>query len=210
VQQQEDHVIITFDMSMVEDSRPRLVEGIVTWTISEDGTIHVAHQLKKDVRMPSLPRLGVTFGLPDRFQALTYYGQGPYESYQDKQEASYLSVFNTTVRDQYEHPIFPQEVGAHIDTTYVGLHDGSYTCAVWSETPLSMNAKPYSDAMLTEANHDDELEETGVSYLHIDTAQSGIGTNSCGPELPEQYRLLQEHYHFDFKLKFYEQTSITE
>ncbi|EMN7830983.1 beta-galactosidase [Staphylococcus pseudintermedius] len=210
VQQQEDHVIITFDMSMVEDSRPRLVEGIVTWTISEDGTIHVAHQLKKDVRMPSLPRLGVTFGLPDRFQALTYYGQGPYESYQDKQEASYLSVFNTTVRDQYEHPIFPQEVGAHIDTTYVGLHDGNYTCAVWSETPLSMNAKPYSDAMLTEANHDDELEETGVSYLHIDTAQSGIGTNSCGPELPEQYRLLQEHYHFDFKLKFYEQTSITE
>ncbi|WMZ45514.1 hypothetical protein [Staphylococcus pseudintermedius] len=38
-----------------------------------------------------------------------------------------------------------------------------------------------------------------MSYLHIDTAQSGIGTNSCGPELPEQYRLLQEHYHFDFK-----------
>ncbi|ARJ50701.1 glycoside hydrolase family 2 TIM barrel-domain containing protein [Staphylococcus lutrae] len=210
VQQQEGQVTIAFDMSMVEASRPRLVEGTVTWTVYEDGTIHVAHQLKKDVRMPSLPRLGVTFSLPDRFQALTYYGQGPFESYQDKQEASYLAAFHTTVRDQYEHPVFPQEVGAHIDTTYVGLSDANYTCAVWSDTPFSMNAKPYSDAMLTEANHDDELEETGVSYLHIDTAQSGIGTNSCGPELPEQYRLLQEHYHFDFKLKFYEQTSITE
>ncbi|WP_086428905.1 glycoside hydrolase family 2 TIM barrel-domain containing protein [Staphylococcus cornubiensis] len=203
VQQQNGYVIIAFDMSMVEDSRPRLVEGTVTWTVYEDGTIHVAHQLKKDVRMPSLPRLGITFSLPDRFQALTYYGQGPFESYSDKQEASYLGVFHTTVRDQYEHPVFPQEVGAHIDTTYVGLRGDNYTCAVWSDTPFSMNAKPYSDEMLTEANHDDELEETGVSYLHIDTAQSGIGTNSCGPELPESYRLLQEQYHFDFKLKFY-------
>ncbi|MEJ7542354.1 glycoside hydrolase family 2 TIM barrel-domain containing protein [Staphylococcus intermedius] len=203
VQQQNDHVIIAFDMSMVEDSRPRLVEGTVTWTVYEDGMIHVAHQLRKDVRMPSLPRLGITFSLPDRFQALTYYGQGPFESYQDKQEASHLALFHTTVRDQYEHPIFPQEVGAHIDTTYVGLCDDNYTCAVWSDAPFSMNAKPYSDAMLTEANHDDELEETGVSYLHIDAVQSGIGTNSCGPELPEQYRLLQEQYQFDFKLKFY-------
>lgn len=203
VQLDEHQATIQFDMSMVEDSRPRLIDGTVTWTVYEDGTIHVAHQLKKDVRMPSLPRLGVTFSLPDRFQALTYYGQGPFESYQDKQEASHLAMFNTTVRDQYEHPIFPQEVGAHIDTTYVGLRDGNYTCAVWSDTPFSMNAKPYSDAMLTEANHDDELEETGVSYLHIDTAQSGIGTNSCGPELPDSYRLLQEQYQFDFKLKFY-------
>lgn len=204
VQVHADHITVQFDLCLVAHSRPPLVEGTVKWTVYEDGTVHAAYHMRKAPRMPSLPRIGMVFALPDEFQTLTYYGNGPYESYSDKQIASFLDVFHSTVRAQYAHPIFPQEVGAHNNTTMVMLQNDALGCTAWSDTPFSFNAKPYSDAMLTEATHDDALVEEGKSYVHLDMAQSGIGTESCGPPLPEMYRLTQEQYDFDFHIKYFE------
>ena len=42
---------------------------------------------------------------------------------------------------------------------------------------------------LLKAEHTDELVADGKTHLRIDYKVSGIGANSCGPELMNKYRL---------------------
>ena len=54
---------------------------------------------------------------------------------------------------------------------------------------------------LTHTMHEDQLVEE-ETYIYIDYGQSGIGSNSCGPELSEIYQLNDKHIQFQFKLNF--------
>ena len=48
--------------------------------------------------------------------------------------------------------------------------------------------------------HNFELEESGSTVLCLDYAQSGIGSNSCGPDLLEKYRVDEKEFEFRMKL----------
>ena len=52
------------------------------------------YQLEKNDLAPFLPRLGMAITLIDRYEQLSYYGNGPYSSYSDKGVATYLDYFN--------------------------------------------------------------------------------------------------------------------
>ena len=48
--------------------------------------------------------------------------------------------------------------------------------------------------------HNYELEPSPWTVLCIDYKQSGIGSNSCGPELLEEYRLDDATFDFRFTI----------
>ena len=54
---------------------------------------------------------------------------------------------------------------------------------------FSFNASHYTQEELTKKRHNFELEVSDYTVLCIDERQSGIGSNSCGPELMPKYRL---------------------
>ncbi|NCU26645.1 hypothetical protein EOM86_07985, partial [Candidatus Nomurabacteria bacterium] len=54
---------------------------------------------------------------------------------------------------------------------------------------------------LTKAIHTDELCEDGSVNFRIDYKVSGVGSNSCGPELLEKYRLQEKDIVFGFGMK---------
>ena len=49
--------------------------------------------------------------------------------------------------------------------------------------------KGLSQEQLADAAHDDELTREERCVLCLDMAQRGIGSNSCGPELPACYEI---------------------
>lgn len=198
----EGGVSIQFNISIVHKRVPKILEGTLTWLVHANGKIEADLELEKNERMPFLPRLGLEFKLSDAYQALTYYGHGPFSSYDDKQLASHLGYFVSTVKDNFWPHIRPQEDGSHNNTTHVTLNDTKTQAVFNAETPFSFNAKPYSDAQLTTVKHADQLQLEGYTYVNIDVGQSGIGTNSCGPELPEHYRMNDTAYHLNFTLQF--------
>ncbi|MGJ5711503.1 beta-galactosidase, partial [Staphylococcus equorum] len=110
-----------------------------------------------------------------------YYGNGPYSSYQDKGVATYLDYFETTVTDNVSNDIKPQESGSHNQTTFVKVSNGRNAMVLTSGDTFSFNTTHYSLNQLTHTSHKDELEVEDYTYLYIDYAQSGIGSNSCGP-----------------------------
>ena len=49
---------------------------------------------------------------------------------------------------------------------------------------------------LTNTNHRHELIKEAQPYLIIDSHHAGVGSNSCGPELDEQYQINQDELLF--------------
>jgi len=54
---------------------------------------------------------------------------------------------------------------------------------------------------LYKAEHTDELVKDGKTHLRIDYKVSGIGSNSCGPQLEKAYRLAEKEIAFGFCVK---------
>ena len=71
---------------------------------------------------------------------------------------------------------------------------------ITAEKDFSFSALHYSEKELTVKRHDCELEEAKETFLTVCYRQSGLGSNSCGPELDRKYQFDEKHFSFDFKL----------
>ena len=67
---------------------------------------------------------------------------------------------------------------------------------------MSFNASYYSVEELASKKHNYELEKSGSIHLHLDVKQSGIGSNSCGPALLNQYRFDDERFEWNLVFGF--------
>lgn len=195
----EVEIHTTFSLSAPAVQRMLYVDAV--WTVKNSGRIRVSMAVKRNMEFPYLPRFGLRLFLNNDLQQISYYGMGPYESYIDKCHASSHELFEANIRELHEDYIRPQENGSHYDCDYVSISDGTYgLLAVEADQSFSFNASVYSQEELAKKNHNFELIPEGNSILCLDYAQSGIGSNSCGPTLLEQYQLNDEEFIFEINL----------
>lgn len=155
----------------------------------EGADIAFAYRFADD--MPYPPRVGFKTSLDKRFNSVTYYGFGPYESYIDKRLACIKDVYTDTVANLEQHYIKPQENGSHCGCGFMTISDGTTVVEVTGKD-FSFSALPHSVDEYMAAKHDCELSEQTETHLCLDLYMSGIGSNSCGPELAERYRAPKE------------------
>lgn len=172
------------------------------YRINKAGQVSVFVRAVKDACFPYLPRFGMTFALPGSFNKADYFGYGPYESYCDKHRASYMGLFHSDAQDLFENYIKPQENGSHYNCEFLRLADSSHFLTVTGKTPFSFQALEYTAEELTRKKHSYELEKSPYTVLTVDYKQSGIGSNSCGPELLEKYRLSENEFSWQFTFAF--------
>ena len=96
--------------------------------------------------------------------------------------------------------IKPQECGNHIGARYVVLSSENNGFRVEGER-FEFSALHYSAETLTDTAHRHELVPDENTHLLINYKVNGIGTNSCGPVLPEKYVFLDEHFDFQFHIQ---------
>ena len=70
-----------------------------------------------------------------------------------------------------------------------------------AEHVFEVQVSSYSADALTTAMHIDELKKNGAVNVRIDYRGSGLGSNSCGPELLEKYRVGEKAFRFVFFVK---------
>ncbi len=172
------------------------------WKIYRTGEISVKMHVKKDREFPQLPRFGIRLFLRGEYENLKFYGLGPHESYRDKCRSCSHGLYDTTVEEQHEDYICPQENGSHTDCDYLMLEKENQTVTAVSSRPFSFNVSYYSQEELTRKAHNFELEKSGSTIVCLDYAQNGIGSNSCGPELRKEYQFTEETFTFDMKFLF--------
>jgi beta-galactosidase len=188
----EHEITIGCKMSMGAISLQSFLNYDVVWSIKEDGSIGFKFDGEFNELFPYLPRLGLKLKLPKSYQKVSYFGYGPMESYRDKHQSSYIDRFTTTISGMHEDYLMPQENGSHYYCNYMMLSDENNTLSVYGNRPLCFQASNYTIEELTTKMHNFELEEADYVTFCIDYMQSGIGSNSCGPDLDPKYRLKEK------------------
>ena len=195
-------VIIYSTMSVAAVALQRVLDIKAVWEISNRGAISVKMQVKKNMEFPQLPRFGIRLFLKEEYENLKYYGLGPHESYRDKCKSCSHGLYDATVEEQHEDYIRPQENGSHTDCDYVMIEKENQTVIAVSPKPFSFNVSYYTQEELARKAHNYELEKSGNTIVCLDYAQNGIGSNSCGPELRDEYQVDEETFVFEIKLLF--------
>lgn len=196
----QEGATLTCRLGIAALSIAKFLEITAVWTVSADGRVDVALHGERDTRFPWMPRFGVRLFLPQAFGSVEYFAYGPYESYADKHQASRLGIYAQSVDAMHEDYLKPQENSSHWGARYVTLTDGAFAFTAAAEQPFSFNVSPYTQEELTQKAHNYELEKCGETVLCLDYKMSGVGSNSCGPELLPQYRLEEEAFDFAFTL----------
>ena len=197
-----ESVIIHSTMSVAAVALQKVLDIETEWKVQSTGEIFVNMQVRKDMEFPQLPRFGLRLFLKEEYESLKFYGLGPHESYVDKRRSCSHGLYETTVAEQHEDYLRPQENGSHTDCDYVMMETEGRTFGAVSSRPFTFNVSYYTQEELTEKAHNFELEKSGSTIVCLDYAQNGIGSNSCGPELRKEYRLEEETFAFDMKLLF--------
>ena len=178
-------------------SRLPFLYYLIKYSVSKCGKIDVV--LDANVREDCiwLPRLGFEFKTLYSKDSFRYYGMGPFESYLDMHRASRVDWFNSNADKEYVDYVKPQEHGNHTKTKRLEVQNG---LSFASNGYFDMSVSHYSSQMLSNSMHSFELVKDNSTIIRIDYKNSGIGSNSCGPELLEKYRLSEKIINFTFSV----------
>ena len=196
-------VKIVSHASVVAETVQKILDVTITWKIEAAGKIDADIAVTKDDEFPDLPRFGVRMFLDKKLSAVRYFGMGPQESYCDKHQAASHGLYRADVGDLHEDYIRPQENGSHYDCEYVELNNSRYGIVASAEKAFSFNASYYTQEELEKKTHNYELIESDSVVFCVDYALNGIGSNSCGPVVLEQYRFDDVLFRFQFTLMPY-------
>lgn len=159
---------------------------------------------KEKFRVESVPRFGVRFKLKKEFENLQYAGLGPYENYSDFKAHAKWGIWDSTVTEQYEPYIMPQECGNHMETQWVKLRSASGGICISTENTFEFSALHHSIEQLENATHTNELAPLDETHLIINYRVEGVGSNSCGPKLLDEHKIMEDEILFNFKINIWE------
>ena len=166
------------------------------WALGADGILCVRNTVTPHGTMPvALPRLGTSWRLDPALEKIRWYGRGPRENYIDRRTGSFIGIHDSTVTDQYEPYVRPQDCGYRGDVRWVAFAaaDGRGVKFSASE-PLFVQALHFTAEDLEFARHRNGQQRVRIPlvprpevFLNLDIRQLGLGGNSCGPQPMDIY-----------------------
>jgi beta-galactosidase len=178
-----------------------------SFTLLPSGQLLISNRLEIGKGIIDLPRVGINICLPPLFEALEWFGRGPWENYADRKSSAIVGHYRSTVTEQYIPYIMPQENGHKTDVRWVSLcnRDG-YGIKVCGMPIFEFNASHLTANDLYLARHTIDIFPHDEIWLDIDHNMRGVGSASCGPDTLDAYRLLKSRYEFSYALEIIKQS----
>ena len=108
-----------------------------------------------------------------------------------------LGKYESNTAAEYVPYVVPQEHGNHFDARALRFEQG---LRVDSNDRFEFCVSQYSTEALAKTAHAAELRPDGLTHLRIDYRDSGLGSNSCGPDLRDDYALRERSISWSFFL----------
>jgi beta-galactosidase len=172
-----------------------------TWSAGPAGlAAEFVFDLERD--LPELPRVGVSarlapapaFARPAADAApaaARWWGLGPHEAYSDRRAGARYGLWRASLAELATPYLLPQANG---NRHRVSWAEFGGRLRVHGAAPFDFTLSAYTENELFEAMHWDRLPAFAAAaargpVLHLDAAQRGVGTATCGPDALDRYRL---------------------
>ncbi len=184
---------------VVHQTATDAIKLVTTYTFFSDATVEVSLDLDADKSLADLIRFGITMGVSSDLKNTTYYGNGPFENYNDRKRAATVGEYHTKTDSLFYNYIYPQETGNRTDIRWFQLSDAANKgFKVTGEPLVSFSVWPYSAQNIQNAKHPFNLKPQGFYTLNIDLTQTALG-GTLSNRLPE-YLLKSGAYHLKFRM----------
>lgn len=201
INRSEAFIEIAVNFSLGGYSKLPVLHGEAVWKVDVTGEITLNTKVKVRENALFMPRFGLQFTMPKGTEEVEYFGYGPHENYIDKRQSVKKGKYLTTVDKMFENYLFPQENGSRCGTEWAVISNlQGMGLKITSDSEFSFNAAHYTPEDLTGAAHPYELKKRQETVVNIDYKMSGVGSNSCGPELLPKYRLDEKEFEFRIKI----------
>lgn len=151
-----------------------------------------------------IPKIGFRLEMPAEMEQLSWFGRGPWDSYRDRKEACFPAIYKSTVTDQYEEYILPQEHGTKQEVRWISLsnNDGNGLLFVAPDQMAASAVHFRPEDNYTDRNnrsrHPYQFKSCDNTIVSLDAATRGLGNASCGPDVLEKYELKAANTNFRF------------
>lgn len=189
---------------VVIDSRWHYLRGdevviVSHWRMTFDsgGKLHLAVDGERAGTLPPLPRIGLTFQVPDQQQPVSWLGYGPHENYPDRRTSACFSRWQLPLEEMTTPYIFPTENGLRCDSKALDWgrwHVGG---------DFHFSVQPYSTAQLMETDHWHRMKPEKGVWIALDAQHMGIGgDDSWTPSVLQQWLLLERQWQYQLTIHF--------
>lgn len=157
------------------------------YTIYADGTMDLNTTYISNNK--NLKRAGQRVSLSPALENIEYFARGPWSNYSDRKTGSFAAVYHSTVTDQHEHFVRPQNMGNHEELRYIKFtspDDPDFGLLIEAEGQCSFSALHHIESDYA-AKHDFQTLVRPEVILHLDYQQMGLGNGSCGSGVWDRY-----------------------
>lgn len=188
----------------------------LTYDIRPCGTVVVSQTLEQenDSIAQQLLRFGMVMELPSSMDQSKFYGRGPVENYNDRNDAQNVGIYVQNADEQYFQYIRPQETGTKTDIRWWNqtdrTGDGLQVMGLDGQLLGGMSALRYSVYSMDEGldkkqRHQCDVAKSPFVNLYIDGEMAGVGGvdswSKNGQALPQYRVMLKGKKSFSFVIK---------
>ena len=175
----------------------------VEYAVDGEGRIEVTETLEPAEGLPDLPEFGMLFKADTDLSVLTWYGEGPDESYVDRRGGARLGVYQQAVEDQVTEYLRPQESGSHTGVRWAEVTDEKGRGLRFeAPVPMEFAAQPWSPFEIENAAYHVELPPIQNTFIRPALARRGVaGDDTWGSRPHKEYLIPAEPMVFRFSFQ---------
>lgn len=187
VREEKDHVSVTY---LYDLQTTPAASCTLNYKVYGDGSICATLSYDPVEGLPDMPEFGILLKMNADYDHLEWYGNGPEETYADREQGAKLGVYRNLVADNMAAYLVPQECGNKTRVRWAKVTDRQGRGMLFSGKDLSFSALPYTPHEMENARHPYELPPVHYTVVRVAGGQLGVGgDDSWGAPVHPEYHL---------------------
>ena len=185
LKEEKDFVSVTYTYSL-----QTIPEAFcqVEYKVFGDGRIETTLSYDPVKELSDMPEFGMIFKFDADYDNVEWYGNGPAETYADRQKGAKLGIYKNKVMDNMAEYLVPQECGNKTNVRWGKVTDRKGRGILFAGDHMNFSALPYTPHELENAMHPYELPQVHYTVVRVSAQQMGIaGDDSWGALTHPEY-----------------------
>ena len=164
----------------------------IVYTIHINGNVDVEFNVDaSQAGLGNFIRVGSTMKLPENTESLSWYGNGPVETFNDRKTCGRLGVWNSTVSEMFYPYMKADSCGNLTDVRWISVKNDNadHALVIAADGTVEASALHFMTTDFDNADHPYKLRPRSETYLGVDYGSMGTGSATCGQATLDKYRL---------------------